>query len=162
MLDHLHGQHDVETFARVRQRLRGGERDNRWRVPGSRGRAVFPGCDVAPRPDRRRSTAAPSRASGSLNIPAPQPMSRMRNPASASIPLPSRAKCRHAVSLMNPSRTGLNLCSDPILPRGSHHSCASAEKRATSSGSTVERGSIWAREVISFLIEELLTAPFLA
>jgi hypothetical protein len=39
---------------------------------------------------------------------------------------------------MKPSRTGLNLCSTPILPRGFHHSAASAEKRATSPGSTVE------------------------
>src|SRR6478672_3877206 len=34
-------------------------------------------------------------------------------------------------------RTGLNLCSGAILPRGFHHSAASAEKRSTSAGSTV-------------------------
>src|SRR6266508_2015027 len=82
--------------------------------------------------------AAPRRANGSLKMPAPQPMSRMRKPDRQSSCLPSRANRRPAASLMKPSRTGLNLCSTPILPRGFHHSAASAEKRSTSAWSTVE------------------------
>src|SRR6478609_7891612 len=39
-------------------------------------------------------------------------------------------------------RTGLNLCSGAILPRGFHHSAASAENRSTSAGSTV-LGALW-------------------
>jgi hypothetical protein len=46
---------------------------------------------------------------------------------------------------MKPSRTGLNLCSTAMLPRGSHHSAASAEKRATAASSTVEA---WADVVV--------------
>src|SRR5712691_3583487 len=51
-----------------------------------------------------------------------------------------RSKWRQAASLMKPSRTGLNRCSTAILPRGSHHSSARAEKRSTSAASTVEPG----------------------
>ncbi len=83
-------------------------------------------------------TCAPSRASGSDNRPAPQPISRMRSPASDVRLRGLRLNLRQAVSRIQPSRNGLILCSGAILPFGSHHSSDSFEKRATSAGSTVE------------------------
>src|ERR1700730_5620062 len=80
---------------------------------------------------------APRRASGSLRMPPPQPISRMRRPLRLSSRLGSRSNRRQAASLMNPSPTGVNLCTMPILPPGSHQSAARAAKRATSAGSTV-------------------------
>src|SRR5262249_61510669 len=50
---------------------------------------------------------------------------------------------------MKASRTGLNLCSMAIGPRGSHHSAARAEKRATSATSTVEPPTGFAPPVIN-------------
>src|SRR6267143_1958088 len=42
---------------------------------------------------------------------------------------------------MKASRTGLNLCNGAILPRGFHHSSASAANRATSARSTLVRSA---------------------
>src|SRR5215470_4652760 len=84
------------------------------------------------------TTAAPSRAIGSLRMPPPQPISRNRNPARLSSRLGSRPNRRQAASLMKPIRTGLSLCSMPIWPAGSHQVSASAAKRATSAASIVE------------------------
>src|SRR5215471_12880453 len=81
-------------------------------------------------------------------MPPPQPMSSTRSPASASSRRSSRAKCWHATCLMKASRIGLNLCSMAIGPRGSHHSAARAEKRATSAASTVEPPTGFAPPVI--------------
>src|SRR5688572_24010286 len=83
-------------------------------------------------------TWAPSRASGSDNRPAPQPMSRIRKPPSEARLRGLRLNFRQAVSRIQASRSGLILCSGAILPFGSHHSSESFEKRATAAGSTVE------------------------
>lgn len=86
-------------------------------------------------------TVKPSRAIGSLSRPPPQPTSSSLSPSNGVRVLPSRSNRARACSRMKPSRQGLNTCSGANLPRGSHHSAAMAENRATSAGSMLQEGA---------------------
>ena len=139
MLDHLHGKHDVEALARIRERSRGGRAVVDAQASPARHAAsppqYWPPTGSAPTTSRPCAPTARSRC-------------RRHNRCRECAALPAhrasfvlRPNWPHAVSLMKASRTGLNLCSIRILPRGSHHSAAMAEKRATSAASTVELGA---------------------
>jgi hypothetical protein len=63
---------------------------------------------------------------------------------------------------MKPNRTGLNRCSTAILPRGSHQSSASAEKRSTSAVSTVDPRLVLVLLAMDLLQRARLRRPDLA